>query len=400
MRKATFLSLGLLLAAFGGAAAETDRLAEIGRRMAEMPCFVDSCAYEVLLPTLSEPVKYSLAVESAAVADSLAPCSYIISWSLPAPTGVRSGFSAYFDGTHFRFMNERLQEYHLEWDAASFAPSGNVADGVQRRAQFADILPQFIGENFVAMSTDTTYTWTIREGIRYAGRDAVRVEGVRRLAGFDALEFEYTLDASTFTPLHIDLENNPGQLGEQNVTVTFGAAASSTACNIGMDRLLELHGAVLQHYRESSFSLEELVGRPMPRITLPTADGSRYIHHKGEPLAATTLFVIVDCSVGSTPDVIAAVRKAVDYLPLSAEVVWTFLDRRADDVLPLVQPLRPGETAAINGGSAARDCGVGSLTPVIIIASPDGNVADFIRGYNQDLESLVIQKTTLANGRI
>ena len=83
--------------------------------------------------------------------------------------------------------------------------------------------------------------------------------------------------------------------------------------------------------------------------------------------------------------------------PRQVDIVWAFLDHRGDDVSPLTDGAIPGESVLIHAGGAARDCGVGAVTPVLIFANSDGTVSDFIRGYNQDLESLVIQKANLCN---
>lgn len=86
-------------------------------------------------------------------------------------------------------------------------------------------------------------------------------------------------------------------------------------------------------------------------------------------------------------------------MPMNVEIVWAFLDKRHEDVDELVLPLGPSETALLNAGSLARDCGVGSVTPVLLYVAPDGRLEDFTRGVNQDLGLDVIEKTTLASGR-
>lgn len=364
---------------------------ELGRHLLALGCYADSAEYQVFLPQLSDPVVYRIELQSRAVpADTLAPCEYIIRWDLPTPNGTAHGFSAYFDGDHYRFGNNRLQEYHAGVDATAFAPQGRVAEGVQRRVQFAELLPQFVGENLTAMATDTTY----HAQVKAAGAN-IKVEGVRRLMGFDALEFEYVFDARTFLPVSIDLESNPGQLGEQTISVHYGRAGQPFDCDFGLDRLMALEPEAFELYRTDSYSLEQLVGQPLPQIALPLPAGGRYIHHKGDPLATTTLLVFVDSSVGSTPDVIAAVRSAVAQLPGSTNVLWLFTDKRAEDVIPLTGDGLDGETIVLNSGAAARDLGVGAVTPVIVLADRAGKVRDFIRGFNNDLASVVIQKASL-----
>ncbi|MDE6135380.1 MAG: hypothetical protein K2F79_07380, partial [Muribaculaceae bacterium] len=64
-------------------------LGDIAERLASTACYADSCSYEVLLPNLSEPVIYSIKLQSAkaGAGDTLSPCRYMIDWSLKTPTG-------------------------------------------------------------------------------------------------------------------------------------------------------------------------------------------------------------------------------------------------------------------------------------------------------------------------
>lgn len=373
-------------------------LNEIGMQMQQRKCYSDSCLYQILLPSHNDPVSYRILLQSdAAVADSLAPCSYIISWDLYAPAGLTSGFSAYFDGAHYRFSNLRLQEYHFDRDAVSFAPSGKAADGVQCKAQFVDMLPQFMGRHFIHMASDSSYSYTVRDNVRVAGRQAVCIEGVRRVAGYDAVEFRYILDAASLMPVEVELENNPGQIGEQTITVSYGNQADITDCTLNLESLMASHGEAFEKYRTESYFLENLVGQYLPTIALPTVSGERFIHHKGDRLDAMTIMAFVDSRVGTTADLIPAVRRAVEVLPMNIRVLWIFTDRRAEDVEAVTGPARPEETIIINAGAAVRDCGVGAVTPELIFVSADGIVRDFVRGFNQDFESIVIEKSSTTN---
>lgn len=358
-------------------------------------CFVDSCRYEVLLPNLEDPIVYRVSLTSQATpADTLAPCSFMIRWSLDTPSGVNTGFSAYFDGNHFRFSNRRLQEYHASDDDTSFSPSGVTANGVQRRVQFADLLPQFIGERFEEMAADSAYNLRIANAV-VGGKNVIKVEGVHRLAGCDAQEFEYILDEDTYMPVMVELDNNPGQLGEQVVTVHYMASSYLGPCNINMESLVALEPEAFEKYRTDTYSLEQLVGEPLPLMAVQTVDGGRYIHHRNEALEAPTVLVFCDTETTTTPQVIGQVRAAMQSVPGYTETVWMFADRRAEDVMSLLGDVLPGETAAINAGSAIRDLGVGSLLPVIVFVNRAGRLTDFIRGYNNDLSSIVIQKASL-----
>ena len=358
-------------------------------------CFVDSCTYEVLLPQFADPVVYDIRLESAPATpgDTLAECKYYISWTLHTPGGMSEGFSAYFDGSHFRFRDERLQEYHAEQNPEPFAPAGDASCGVQNQAQFAELLPQNLAAHLEQMAADSSYTYSIRERAQ-----GIEVSGKRRIHGYEASEFAYTFAPGTYRPVRIELENNPGQLSEQTITVKYaGLPAAHTSCTIDLATLTERQSEAFEKYRENSFSLEKLPGRMLPEISAPTLKGDRYTHSRGEAFAAPTVIAFLDAAVGSTPEVIEAVRRAVDYLPMQTDVVWAFLNRRPDDVSAAIGDIRPGESALINARAAARACGVGALTPVLVFVNPDGRVTDIVNGYNQNLESLVIQNISVSN---
>lgn len=370
----------------------------LSERLRETGCYADSCTYEVLLASLAEPVQYTVGLESSATSpgDTLSPCDYLISWKLPAPSGLSEGFSAYFDGTHFRFRDKRLQEYHAGEDAEPFAPGGNLSRGVQSQAQFTDLLPQFIGARFAEMERDTSYIYNIVADTIVAGRMSTIVEGVRRVNGFDGAEYLYVFDAATLNPLRIELENNPGQIGEQSIVVNYtGNCADFGDCRLTLDRLVARKGEAFEKYRESTFSLESLPGRPLPEISAPTTTGERYFHARGASFAAPTIVAVVDASVGTTPDVVEAVRSAVSALPMQVDVIWAFVNHRADDVDAVMPRPMPGESLLMHAGGVARDCGIGNLTPVLVFADAMGVVQDFIAGYNRDLRSLVIEKASL-----
>lgn len=377
----------------------TTSLADIARALSATTFYADSCTYEVLLPSLPDPVTYSIALMQAPAepADTLAPASYLIDWRLPAPSGISQGFSAYTTGAHYRFRDSRLQEYHAEWDSAPFAPSGDVSRGVQNLVQFADLLPAYLGEHFAAMAQDSSYIYKVSPDSIVSGERAAVVEGIRRINGYDAAEYTYILDPATFLPRKIELENNPGQLGEQSITIRYAATASAKAPAINDSMLADRYPDAFGRYRGSSYSLENLPGKALPRFVAPTTTGERYLHEKGDPLAATTVYAFVDAGVGSTPSLVEEVRSAADYLPFNVDIVWAFINHRADDIEAVMPSIRPGEHLLMNARGAATDCGVGADTPVLIFVGTDGIVKDFLRGYNQDFRSLVIQKASLSN---
>jgi len=398
MQKRCTIILASALMAVSHAGA-TDSLTDIAHTLSAATFYADSCTYEVFLPSLPDPVTYSIALKAtpAAPGDSLAPCNYLIDWRLPAPSGISEGFSAYADGAHYRFRDHKLQEYHAEWDIVPFVPAGNVARGVQNLVQFADLLPPYLGAHFAEMTADSSYIYTLTPDSLVAGEHAVVIEGVRRINGYDAAEYTYILDPTTYMPRKIELENSPGQLGEQIITIRYSANAPTDTAPINEAMLSDRYPDAFGRYRGSSYSLENLPGKPLPRFIAPTTTGERYLHENGDRLAAPTVYVFVDAEIGSTSALVDDIRAAADYLPFSMDIVYAFINHRADDIEAIIPTIRPGEHLLMNARGAATECGVGADTPVLIFVGTDGIVKDFMRGYNQDLRSIVIQKASLSN---
>lgn len=204
---ATLIAGATLLGASAGVTVN-----DIAAQLIDSPCSAATVRYEVLMPSAADPVVYTIELLSMPnLGDTLAPADYLIDWTLPRGEAVSRGFCSYADGVHFRYRDTKLQEYHYAEDPRPFI---GEKGGVQMTAQFADLLPQFIGKHLVDMQSDTTY---------HSNFDARRLtlSGVQSVNGYDALEYTYTFDAETFLPLQIDMEYNPASISEQTVTAYF-----------------------------------------------------------------------------------------------------------------------------------------------------------------------------------
>ncbi|MBP3589651.1 MAG: CPBP family intramembrane metalloprotease [Muribaculaceae bacterium] len=148
-----------------------------------------SAVYEVLLPQYEDPVRYNVELNSVVTpGDTLSRCDYLIDWSMRAPGGESRGFNAYTGGHHYRFRDKRMQEYHADADPTPFAPQGRLEAGVQRQAQFVQLLPQYVAARLREIAADSCSSYTVRQG--RDGRTVV-VEGSQSYQGVEALGFRY-----------------------------------------------------------------------------------------------------------------------------------------------------------------------------------------------------------------
>lgn len=384
----------MVLAAICPLGASAQGTADISAALRHLDCFASKAKFSVTLPQNDTDVVYELNLESNAVSsDPYAPCDYLINWSLEAPSGTVEGFSAYYDGNHYRYRDNRLQEYHVTWDSIPFLPTSG-GGGVQAAAQFADLLPQYIALELDKMAKDPRYTITVKPDSKFNGVAAVVVRSVMEVNGVTVMEKEYTFDASNLLPLRIDTESNPGSITEQTVLVDYTYPSGLKCEPVNEERLIALYPEVFEKYRESNFRIENLPSTPLPTFSLPTTTGERYTYHRGDSFATPTIVALLDPATSFNKDIIKAVRGAVDALPYNADVIWVFNSTNVDAIEEVLPSIRPGEHSLMNGKALARDCGVSSL-PVLIMVEKNGVVKNVNLGFNNQVENIVLQTMAL-----
>lgn len=365
-------------------------------------CYSDTVRFTVGMPQLAEDVVYRVALtQLPADADPLLPCSYLIDWQLTGRDEPVSGFSAYFDGHHYRYSARKLQEYHYTTDSMAFRPQeiGQLkGEGVQRTAQFASLLPALLADDIERMAADTAYTVSYRPDTIAGGVSRTALRIVRSLDGGQstASDAEMIFDSATLMPVSLHFENSPGTVSEQTVDAVYSRASTSGDCPaLTEERLMEIYPDIFASYRRSNFRVESLPGQPMPEFALPTLTGERHSRLATDGFASPTVIALLDPEGGFTAQFIEGVRQGVAQLPFAADIIWAFTGNHIDTIEALTGPSRPGETTLISARGLARDCGAATL-PVALICSKDGKVADIIVGYNNNLAADVIQKTTIA----
>lgn len=355
--------------------------------LANLRDYSSHVTYSVLLPQAEDPVVYEIEQSSTATDDPLSPADYLIEWSLNGT----EGFSAYFDGNHYRYRDNRLQEYHYDWDSIPLL-MGN--GGVQQQAQFVDILPQFIGRDLKKLLSDTTFVYTYTPDSVYNGSPAHILKGRLIYHGYTSKEMIYVFDPATGLPRVIEFENNPGAISEQSVSIKFANPITRTFSIATEDQLIERYPEVFERFRESNFKVENLPGTQLPAFSAPILGGERYTHHRGDAFVNPTIFIVVDDSIENAATTIEAVRKAADRATTNVDIVIAFTSNNTDRAETIAGSPRPGEKILIGARGLSRDCGV-TVFPTLLYIDRDGRIADVTLGYNKDLVSIVIQKVAL-----
>jgi hypothetical protein len=370
-------------------------LADFALKLAATDSYHCDATYSVTLPSATDDVVYHLQLNSVAVDDPLCQCNYLVDWSLTTPSGVVAGFESYGDGAHLRFRDQRLQEYYFEWDSIPFLTRDG---GIQRHAQFFDLLPQPLAATLIGVASDSSYTYTFTPA-RANGSDALLLEAEQTLRGYTARKLSFLFDAATALPISLEYDNNPGLISEQTVSVDFGPQLPPSVTDYSPTAMEARYPEIFEKYRRSNFRVENLAATPLPTFSLPTTTSERYTYHRGDTFKAPTLIALLDSRVASTKATVEAVRSAAARLPFALDVIWAFVDNNIDAIDSVVPSILPGEALLMTARSLARDCGV-SAFPTLIFVGRDGIVSDTQLGFNSSLTQLIIEKATLSANKL
>ena len=363
------------------------------RHLLMLPDYHGKVTYSVLLPQAEDPVTYEIDMHSTFMpADTLSPCRYLIEWIMEREDAdnISKGFSAYLDGAHYRYRDNRLQEYHWSWDSLPFIMANG---GVQGSAQFADVLPQFVGREIDRLVADSNFVHVWSPDTISDGRHVAMLTGQLLYHGYVSKEATYIFEPATMMPVSIELENNPGSISEQTVTIKYTLNDSEAFPIAGENDLIERYPIVFEKYRESNFRVENLPGTQLPTFSCP-AGKERYSYNRGDSFDTPVVIAILDDNGGNIVDTIEQLRTACDASPRPFDIIFAFTTTDSEHAAELTGRCRQGERVLTSAKTLARDCGVSSF-PTLLYVGRNGRVADVTLGYNKELSSVVIQKATL-----
>ncbi len=371
---------------------------DIIRPLRDIKCYESDATFTVTMPQLSDDVVYRLhLISSADSSDELLPCDYLIDWELQRESSNNAGFSAYFDGHHYRYRGERLQEYHMEWDSVPFMPRKfgiTKGTGVQRGAQFVEFLPQVMYGDITTLAADSLSRVWLHVDTLISGNRCNVVDIKVFVGGNISRECEYVFDASTRMPRRITYENSPGSIGEQTVMVEFTPTDTADCPDWSEKWLIERYPQVFERFRQSNFRIENMRGMRLPSLSLPTLTGERYFYRSGERFRVPTIVALLDPDGGMNSTLIEGLRQAMATMPVESQVLWVFTGNNMDMIESQVGKSGAGEYVLTSGRGLARDCGAADL-PVIMLVNKDGTVRNVFIGINQSLFSDVIQEMSL-----
>lgn len=361
--------------------------------------YADSADCRIWLPSAENPVDYHIVLRQSQVNDKKEkgdPASryeYLIDWNLERPGGAVSGFSAWFDGHHYRASDNRLQEYHFSADSVPFMPGGKRGHGVQYKAMFVNLLPFMLGDEIGRIAAPGFEgTYTVSSPVKKNGVSCYHIDVVRKYRGYVAAECDYYFNASTLMPVVLETVSSPGEISEQQTIITF-VGLRDTSCTVDPRGLKEetLRKAYPEAFarRTDSYRLNALKGESFPGFAAPAVTRERYSRHRDDDFAHPTVMVFLRPGISTNRETVAAIRKAAGSMPWRQDVVYLWNSNDSDAIEEENGQILPGEHILMNAGSVATECGV-SAYPTMIFCRKDGKVKEILVGVNRNTPALVI----------
>lgn len=366
----------------------------LSESLRKMDDFRSGVKVEVSLPmAANDEIEYNVnALSSPAAGDSLSTLNYLIEWSLPTPNGVSKGFSSYFNGDFYRYREgSALQEYHADDNVQPFISQSPV----HKTTQFIDVFPVSLGAEIQAMAKDTTYSLVWTADTIFHGENVAVLKSERIINNQTVAEITYVFDKVSLSPKYIEKEMSPGTISEQTIIYEYLPEDNpKLKVPTNEEELISIYPEIFSNFREGNYGLESLKERQLPGFSLPNLNGDRYSRLRSDGFSNPTLIAFVEEDISSTPDLIKDIRKGINSLPFSADIIWVFLSNRHDDIEEVIGRTLPGEIVLMSGRNVVKDFGV-TETPSFLFVNVDGKVSDILSGLKPDMESTVMQKMAI-----
>ncbi len=339
-------------------------------------------------------IRYHISLFSTpARGDSLLDFNYLTQWSRVSDRksgASNDGFAAYFNGNHFRFLDDRLKEYHYADDRIPFI----VAPSIQNASMFIDLYPASIAEELKEMSTDPRSHLTMMEVTSSNGTATICFTAKYKVNGELVRTKEFKFSLPQVLPLEIITVNNPDTDRESSSRAVYSYPTPAPAdVEISEAYLAKLFPEAFAEKRLSNMTAEGLVGSPLPSFSLPTATGERYTRERGERFASPTALLIFDPSEAGSAELVSELRHTLEGRSTPLSLIFVSISSNIDNSEQAVPELREGEHLLISGSSLARKCGVSHL-PTLLVADREGIVKKVVAPLNREQCLIVLNSMT------
>ena len=367
---------------------ETNQVSQIISRLNQIEHYRGEALFRVTLPMTDEEVEYRLSLRCQRnPTDTLYGYSYFIDLTSESNPAINGNFIYYDSGNYYNFSNQRLREYHAEEDTAPFHDkmnNQNELPGIHRSGLFIEELPMEIASRLQRCLSNPenrirTYSDTL---INNRKCNALYIE--EYINGEIIRSSVYIFDSESGTPIFKEVENNPGHLGSQTVTVKYISSDIKTPFPnnfFSEENFIEQKGNIIATFRSNYFKANNLTGKTAPNFSLPLLNDEKRFdlsEYEDRPL----ILAFVDTTSSFCKNTLDCAK----YFSDNKNLLWITLlsEKNSDDLIKYQEQNELPGIVTCNAQSIAAKYGIANY-PTLFVISPERKIISVQIGYDPDL---------------
>ncbi|WP_294179413.1 peroxiredoxin [uncultured Coprobacter sp.] len=367
---------------------ETNQVSQIISRLNQIEHYRGEALFRVTLPMTDEEVEYRLSLRCQRnPTDTLYGYSYFIDLTSESNPAINGNFIYYDSGNYYNFSNQRLREYHAEEDTAPFHDkmnNQNELPGIHRSGLFIEELPMEIASRLQRCLSNPenrirTYSDTL---INNRKCNALYID--EYINGEIIRSSVYIFDSESGTPIFKEVENNPGHLGSQTVTVKYISSDIKTPFPnnfFSEENFIEQKGNIIATFRSNYFKANNLTGKTAPNFSLPLLNDEKRFdlsEYEDRPL----ILAFVDTTSSFCKNTLDCAK----YFSDNKNLLWITLlsEKNSDDLIKYQEQNELPGIVTCNAQSIAAKYGIANY-PTLFVISPERKIISVQIGYDPDL---------------
>ena len=367
---------------------ETNQVSQIISRLNQIEHYRGEALFRVTLPMTDEEVEYRLSLRCQRnPTDTLYGYSYFIDLTSESNPAINGNFIYYDSGNYYNFSNQRLREYHAEEDTAPFHDKMNDQNelpGIHRSGLFIEELPMEIASRLQRCLSNPenrirTYSDTL---INNRKCNALYID--EYINGEIIRSSVYIFDSESGTPIFKEVENNPGHLGSQTVTVKYISSDIKTPFPnnfFSEENFIEQKGNIIATFRSNYFKANNLTGKTAPNFSLPLLNDEKRFdlsEYEDRPL----ILAFVDTTSSFCKNTLDCAK----YFSDNKNLLWITLlsEKNSDDLIKYQEQNELPGIVTCNAQSIAAKYGIANY-PTLFVISPERKIISVQIGYDPDL---------------
>ena len=367
---------------------ETNQVSQIISRLNQIEHYRGEALFRVTLPMTDEEVEYRLSLRCQRnPTDTLYGYSYFIDLTSESNPAINGNFIYYDSGNYYNFSNQRLREYHAEEDTAPFHDkmnNQNELPGIHRSGLFIEELPMEIASRLQRCLSNPenrirTYSDTL---INNRKCNALYID--EYINGEIIRSSVYIFDSESGTPIFKEVENNPGHLGSQTVTVKYISSDIKTPFPnnfFSEEHFIEQKGNIIATFRSNYFKANNLTGKTAPNFSLPLLNDEKRFdlsEYEDRPL----ILAFVDTTSSFCKNTLDCAK----YFSDNKNLLWITLlsEKNSDDLIKYQEQNELPGIVTCNAQSIAAKYGIANY-PTLFVISPERKIISVQIGYDPDL---------------